>query len=176
MLAAGSILGIPLMTLLPIFARDVLKIGASGLGVLIGSFGVGAVLAGISIAVLGDFPKKGLWVMRGFLLFTVSMIAFCLSRNELLSALCLVVAGFSMVGYTAVINTLVQKSVPDEMRGRALSVFVFAFVGCMPFGNLLAGTLAKILGAPLTLCAQGAVLGTLTLYVFLTHPEIRQLE
>jgi MFS family permease len=175
MLAVGSILGVPLLTLLPVFARDVLKIGASGLGVLIGSFGTGAVLGGILVAVLGDFPSKGLWVMRAFMLFVASMLAFCFSNNVLFSVLCMVFAGFAMVSYTSVINTLVQKSVPDELRGRALSVFVFAFGGCMPFGNLLAGSLAKHLGAPHTLLLQGTLLGVITLYVFLAHREVRLL-
>jgi len=176
LLAASSILGVPLVTLLPVFARDILKIGASGLGVLVGSFGAGAVLGAFYVAFLGDFNRKGHFVLNMLSLFVISMLGFSHSHWLLLSTGCLFVAGFSMIGFASVINTLVQSSVPDHLRGRAVSIFVFSFGGCMPLGNLLAGWLAKTYGAPLALAGQGAVLGVFVAYFYLTHPEVHSLS
>jgi MFS family permease len=172
-MAVTTLLGVPLVTLLPVFARDILKIGASGFGILVGSFGVGAVIAGVLVALLGDFQGKGRFVVRSMFLFVVGMLGFSISRNLLVSVLCLVICGFSMVGYASVINTVIQGNVPDHLRGRAMSLFVFSFGGCMPFGNLLAGYLAKVFTAPTALIGQGLVLGCFALYIFFFHPEIR---
>ena len=81
-----------------------------------------------------------------------------------------------MISFASVINSLVQGSVPDHLRGRAVSLFVFSFGGCMPLGNLLAGWTAKSFGAPSALLMQGTLLGGLTLYVYLAHPEIRAMS
>ena len=145
----------------------------AGLGVLVGSFGAGAVIAGILVAVLGDFKGKGRFVVRSLYLFVVGMIGFAVSRNMLVSVLCLFLTGFSMVGYVSVINTMIQGQVPDHLRGRAMSLFVFSFGGCMPFGNLLAGYLAKVYSAPIALLGQGLGLGAFVLYISVFHPEVR---
>jgi len=165
-MAATSILGVPLVTLLPAFAREILHQDPSGLGTMMASLGAGAVLGGFLIAYLGDFSGKERFAMRGELLFVAGMIGFALSRNTLLCMIFLFITGFSMVSFASVVNSLVQSTVPEHMRGRAMSLFVFAFGGCMPFGNLLAGWLAHLWGVPLTLLVQGFVLGVLVLYVY----------
>jgi predicted MFS family arabinose efflux permease len=171
-MAVSTLLGVPLVTLLPVFARDVLKVGASGFGVLVAAFGAGAVLAGILAAILGDFRGKGRFVLRSLLLFVAALLCFSLSRNLLLSVVSLFIAGFSMVSYASVINTTIQNAVPDHLRGRAMSLFVFSFGGCMPFGNLLAGYLAKEFTAPYAMLGQGLVLGCFAVYVYFVHPEV----
>lgn len=175
LVAVSSILGTPLITLLPVFARDILKIGASGLGVLVGAFGAGAVLGGISMAFLGNFSHKGSVVMGSTFMFVIGMLGFSLTRYFPLSLGCLAVAGFSMVGIGAVVNTYIQQSAPEHLRGRAISLFVFCFGGVMPLGNLLAGYLAHIMGAPAALLAQGIGLGSFALYVYFWHPEVRSM-
>jgi len=175
LLAATSILGVPMVTLLPVFARDILKIGAPGFGLLVGSLGAGAVLGAFTVAYLGDFRSKGRFVLTAVFLFVIGMLGFCYSRKAVLSMTCLFITGFSMVGFASVINTLVQSAVPDHLRGRAVSIFVFSFGGCMPLGNLLAGTLAKNLGAPQALILQATALGLFTLFIFVAHPEVRSL-
>jgi MFS family permease len=175
LLASTSILGVPLVTLLPVYARDILKIGSSGLGILVGSFGAGAVIGAFAIAWRGDFQRKGVFVLNMILLFVVSQIAFSYSKWLPLSVTCLLVAGYSMIGFAAVINSLVQSSVPDHLRGRAVSIFVFSFGGCMPLGNLLAGWLAKVYGAPLALLGQGILLGCFVLYVYMFHRDVHSL-
>jgi MFS family permease len=107
------------------------------------------------------------------MLFVGGMIGFALSRNMLLSVVCLFLTGFSMVGYASVINTMIQNAVPDHLRGRAMSMFVFSFGGCMPFGNLMAGALANRFGAPDAILGQGIALGCFALYFCCVRPEIR---
>ncbi len=172
-MAATTLLGVPMMTLLPIFARDILQVGPHGLGVMVGAFGLGAILAGILVALLGDFQGKGRFVARNVLLFVVGLVGFSLSSNFLLSVICLFFSGFSMVGFASVINTMIQRAVPDHLRGRAMSMFVFSFGGCMPFGNLMAGYLANVFGAPRALLGQGVVLAIFSLYVCCYRSEIR---
>ncbi len=166
-MAATSVLGVPLVTLLPAFARDTLHMDASGLGSLMACFGAGAVLAGVLVAYRGDFKGKERFAMQGEILYVVGMILFALSRNPLLCMVLLFIEGFAMVTFASVVNSLVQTSVPEEMRGRAISLFVFAFGGCMPFGNLLAGWLANRWGVPRALLLQGASLSLIVGYVAL---------
>ncbi len=165
-MAATSILGVPMVTLLPAFARNILHLDISGLGILMASFGAGAVLGGFVVAYRGDFPGKERFALRGEGLFIAGMLAFSFSRNPLLCMIFLFITGFSMVSFASVVNSLIQSNVPEHIRGRAMSLFVFAFGGCMPFGNLLAGWLAHLWGVPLALFVQGCLLGVLVTYIF----------
>ena len=172
-MALTSIFGVPLVTLLPAFAREILHMDPSGLGSLMASFGAGAVSGGILIAYLGNFEGKERFAMRGVLLFVAGLIGFSVSRDILLCMIFLFITGFSMVSFASVVNSLVQTTVPEHMRGRAMSLFVFAFGGCMPFGNLLAGWLAHRWGVPLALLGQGLLLGVFTVYIYFTRLEFR---
>jgi MFS family permease len=175
-LAMTSLLGVPLVILLPVFARDILRIGVVGLGWLVGAFGTGAVLGGFRVAYLADFPRKGNYVLMSVLVFSLACIGFSVSHRLYFSLFCLVAAGYAMVSFTSVINTLVQTSVPDHLRGRAVSLFIFCFGGTMPFGNLLAGWMANHVGAPRTLLIQGSLLGFYTAILYVIRPEIRDLS
>ena len=176
LLAATSILGIPMMTLLPVFARDILKIGSSGYGLLLGSFGAGAVVGAFTVAYLGDFRQKGRFVLHMSFLFVVGMLLFAYSHWLYVSVFCMFITGLSMVSLASVINTLVQSSVPDHLRGRAVSIFVFSFGGCMPIGNLVAGWLAKTYGAPFALLGQGTILGLFVAVIYAALPEVHALS
>jgi MFS family permease len=173
LMAVSTLLGVPMMTLLPVFARDILKEGATGYGIMMGAFGVGAVAAGVLVAILGDFHGKGRFIMRSMCVFIAALLIFSFSRNFLLSVICLIVSGFSMVSYTSVVNTTIQNAVPDHLRGRAMSMFVLSFGGCMPFGSLMAGYLAKLYTAPVALLGQGLALAVFTGYVYRFKPDIR---
>jgi MFS family permease len=164
-MAATSIFGVPLVTLLPAFARQILQVDLSGLGILMATFGAGAVLGGFVVAYLGDFIGKERFALRGEYLFIVAMLSFSFSRDMLVCMIFLFLTGFSMVSFASVVNSLFQSNVPEQMRGRAMSLFVFAFGGCMPFGNLLAGYLARQWGVPHALLLQGCLLGILVSYI-----------
>src|SRR5438876_1217712 len=105
-MALTSILGVPMVTLLPAFVRQVLHLDPAGLGSLMAAFGAGAVMGGFLVAYLADFPKKEKFAMRGELLFIFGMIAFALSRDALSSMIFLFIAGFSMVSFASVVNSL----------------------------------------------------------------------
>ncbi len=171
-MAMTSIFGVPLVTMLPVFARDILQVGVRGYGTLVGSFGAGAIVAGLVVAWLGHFKRRGRFVMVCLAFFATAMILFTLCRTYWVSVLLMAVGGFSMVGYASLINTLVQSTAPDHLRGRAMSLFVVAFGGFMPVGNLLAGALARHLGAPEALLIQGVVLAVFWGFLSWKHSEL----
>lgn len=156
--AAISLFGLPYITLLPIFARDVLQCGATGLGYLMAASGSGAVLGALVLARLGDFRSKGTLAVLGGITFGLSTFGFALSRTFGLSLFFLFVDGWAMVSSAAVVNTLLQTHVPGHMRGRIMSLYTLSFMGLMPVGNLVMGSLAEWIGAPRALAIGGLVI------------------
>jgi MFS family permease len=171
-----SLFGMSYVTLMPIFARDVLKMGAQGLGFLTAAAGIGALVGALTLASLGRFRRKGLLLTAGNLLFPAAMAAFAFSRSFPLSLLCLVVAGWAMVAQNATANTLVQTTVPDHLRGRVMSVYTMLFMGMMPFGNLQAGTIASRFGAPFAVGLGAAICALAALLILWRLPQLRRLE
>jgi MFS family permease len=174
--AAMSLWGLPYVTLLPIFARDILHRGATELGYLMSSSGVGAVMGALLLARLGDFSFKGRMVLAGGMMFALSVFAFALSKNYHLSLMFLLLAGWSLVSCVAVINTLIQKLVPSHVRGRVMSMYALAFLGLMPIGNLIAGTLAHFVGAPAALAVGGLLIGCVVFSIGIRRPDIAHLR
>jgi len=156
--AAISLFGLPYITLLPIFARDILRCGATGLGYLMAASGLGAVLGALVLARLGDFRSKGMLAVLGGITFGLSTFGFALSRAFGLSLFFLFVDGWAMVSSAAVVNTLLQTHVPGHMRGRVMSLYTLSFMGLMPVGNLMMGSLAEWIGAPWALAIGGLVI------------------
>jgi MFS family permease len=157
LLGVSSLMGMPYSVLMPIFADDVLHGGARGLGLLMGFSGVGALIGAVTLAGRRGVRGLGSWVMFACAGFGTSLILFSLSRNFWLSMVLLVPVGFSMMVQMASSNTLIQSMVPDRLRGRVMAVYSMMFVGMAPFGALLAGLLAQLLGAPMTVAVGGAV-------------------
>ncbi len=152
-----SLLGIPYVVLMPIFADRILHGGAHGLGLLMGSSGVGALLAALILAARRGVPGLGRWVAVSSVAFGVSLILFSRSRSFWLSAALLIPVGFAMMTEMAASNTLIQAMTPDSLRGRVMAVYSMMFMGMAPVGALLSGTLAHHLGAPATVALGGAV-------------------
>jgi MFS family permease len=173
--AIMSIFGMPYAVLMPFFARNVLNVGASGLGILMAATGTGALLGALSLATVGNYPRKGRLVLLGGMLFSVFAMLFSLCRVFPLSLVLLVGLGGSMVAQNATVNSLLQSIVPDQLRGRVMSVFTFMFMGMMPFGSLQAGTVATHFGAPFAVFLGGAVTLACMLIVHWRVPEIRKL-
>ncbi len=149
--AVTSLFGAPYLTLVPIFARDIFKLGETGLAWMMGIAGAGAFFAALLLAYLGDFQRKGWSVLGGAISFGVCLICFALSTNFKISLIFLFGVGFSIVTSVAVTNTLLQKLVTDQMRGRVMSMFILSFIGTMPIGNLIAGVVSARFGAPVDL-------------------------
>ena len=157
LLGLVSLTGMPYAVLMPIFADRILHSGARGLGILMGSTGVGALAATLVMAARKEVRGLGRWIMFASTGFGMSLIAFSFSRSFSLSVFLLLPAGFSMLIQMASSNTLIQTMVPDALRGRVMSVYSMMFMGMAPFGALLAGAIANRLGAPHTVAIGGLV-------------------
>jgi MFS family permease len=152
-----SLAGMPYVVLMPIFADQVLHGGAKGLGLLMGASGLGALLGALTVGSRHHVHGLGRWAALAAVGFGVSLIVFSLSRSFWLSAAMLLPAGFSMMVEMAASNTLIQTMVPDELRGRVMSIYLMMFMGMAPFGALLAGLCAQNMGAPTTVALGGVV-------------------
>ena len=157
LLGLMSVMGMPYTVLMPIFADEIFNGGAKGLGLLMGSSGIGALAGALLLAGRQDVRGLGKWVMLSCGGFGVSLVLFALSRNFWISTLLLLPVGFTMMVQMASSNTLIQSMVPDQLRGRVMAVYSMMFMGMSPVGALLAGLLAHRLGAPLTVAVGGVV-------------------
>lgn len=173
--AVTSLFGAPYLTLVPIFARDIFKLGESGLAWMMGIAGAGAFFAALLLAYLGDFQRKGWSVLGGAFSFGVCLIGFALSTSLASSLIFLFGVGFSIVTSVAVANTLLQKLVTDQMRGRVMSMFILSFVGTMPIGNLIAGVVSHRFGAPVALAAGGLAIILYVTIVAISNKRLREL-
>jgi MFS family permease len=173
--AVTSLFGAPYISMTPVFARDVFHLGATGLALIMGMAGAGALFGALLLAYLGDFRHKGWFVLGGDVGFAICLIVFSLSRNLTLSLIFLFALGFAIVSSIAVTNTLLQKLVPDEMRGRVMSMFMLSFIGAMPIGNLIAGAASHRFGVPHTLAAGGLIIAVFAVIVTLSSPRLREL-
>jgi MFS family permease len=152
-----SLLGLPFVVLMPIFADQILHGGVRGLGLLMGASGVGALAGALSLAARSGARGLGRLVAFSTAGFGASLILFSLSRSFWLSAALLMPVGFFMIVEMASSNTLIQTLVPDNLRGRVMAVYSMMLMGMAPFGALLAGAVAHHLSAPITVALGGAV-------------------
>jgi MFS family permease len=163
MIGLVSLVGMPYTVLMPVFADKILHGGARGLGILMGATGVGALLGALTLAAKTGVKGLGRWVMFTCASFGASLILFSLSHSFWLSAALLMPAGYSMMLQMACSNTLIQTMVPDQLRGRVMSLYSMMFMGMAPFGAFFGGALAHRIGAPLTVAIGGVacVLGAI---------------
>jgi MFS family permease len=173
--AVTSLFGAPYIYMTPVFARDILHVGETGLALLQGMAGAGALFGALFLAYLGDFRRKGWFILLGVLAFAICLVGFSLSTNMRLSLFFLFALGFGIVCSVAVTNTLLQKLVTDEMRGRVMSMFMLSFIGAMPIGNLIAGAASHRFGVPHTLAAGGIIIALFVTTVTLRSPQLREL-
>ena len=157
LLSMLSLLGLQYSVFMPIFASDVLHGGARSLGFLMGAAGIGAVLGALHFAARSDYKGLTRFIAGTSSICGVCLIVFSQSRLFLLSAAVLFVVGFAATAQMAATNTLVQNRVPDPLRGRVMAVYATMFLGVQPIGSLLAGIIARHIGAPLTLTLFGSV-------------------
>jgi len=176
LVALASIFGVPFLMFVPLFAKDILQVGERGLGLLMACSGAGAFLAAATIAYLGKIKSRGRFVVMSATVFFAAIIAFTFSRHFALSGAMLAIAGYCMILTVATVNTLLQHLAEDAMRGRVMSIYATAFLGFAPIGSLIAGSLAGAITAPIAIAAMSAIamLGTWALY--LSRPELRQLD
>ena len=154
LLALSSLFGTSYLTLMPVFARDVLHGSSDLLGYMMSAVGAGA-LAGAVVTSRISSSHMRLVPCLASALFGGALAAFALSEMIWLSLLLLVPAGFGMMSMGVATNTLIQGIVADTMRGRVMAYYVMSFIGIVPLSSLLAGWISHEVGAPLTLAAGG---------------------
>ncbi len=170
-----SFFGFPYITFLPVYARDILKTGATGLGILMSFAGAGALTGALSLAIRGDFPKKGIFLAASGIIFSFALFIFSFSANAYLSYAMLFLIGWGAISQVALANSLLQLTVPHELRGRVMSSFTLVFLGMATIGNFAVGSLAAYVETPMALgiSAKFCLLGTLLL--LWKKPEILRL-
>jgi len=157
LIAVFSLVGLPFITLLPVFAGEVLDAGAKGFGFLVGATGAGALAAALLLAFRGDIRDKGRFISIAALSASVSLLAFSLSKNIFISIPFLLVVGWGLVSFLATANSYIQLSAPDNLRGRVMSVFTLVFLGTAPIGNSLVGAMADYIGTPYTVSISAVI-------------------
>ena len=158
MVAFTSLAAMSQTTLMPIFAGSILGGGERTLGWLLGASGLGALAGSLYLAARRTVLGLGRVIAVSCALLGATLIVFSMSRSFVFSLVLLVVAGFAFVAQMAAANTVMQTLVDDDKRGRVMALFSMAFLGIAPFGSLLAGGIATVAGAPLSLAIAGAVL------------------
>jgi MFS family permease len=175
LLALVSLMGMPYSVLMPVFAKEILHGDSHTFGFLMGASGLGALSGALYLASRKSVLGLGKVIPLAAGIFGIGLISFALSRYLPLSFLLMIVTGLGMMLQMATSNTILQTIVEDNKRGRVMSFYTMAFMGTAPFGSFLAGSLAKIIGAPNTLIAGGVccIIGALLFARKL--PEIRKL-
>lgn len=172
LLALVSLMGMPITILAPVFTKEILHGGSHTFGFLMGASGLGALLAALYLASRRSPHGLEKIIPLAAGIFGAGLISFSFSRFFLLSLTLMIITGFGMMLGMASSNTLLQTIVDDDKRGRIMSFYTMAFMGTAPFGSMLAGALANIIGAPDTILA-GGVFCLLGAAIFARHlPEI----
>ncbi len=176
LVAIANLFAFGYSSLMPAFAQDVLNSGPTGLGLLSAAVGIGALGGALMVASLGNFNGKGRLLTFGNLFFPGMVVLFSASRWLPLSMLILVGAGFGFMIQNATANTLIQTSVPDELRGRVMSVYMMVFQGLFPLGALLAGAIAERTTISIGAAFGGGIALAYGLFLFWRAPFIRRLS
>ncbi len=174
--AVTSLFGLALVTLMPAWAVKILGGDATTNGWLQSSRGIGALGGALMVASLVHFKVKGKLVTIGSFVLPLCLLLFTFMRWLPLSLAALAGAGLGMIMIFNSSNALVQSQIPDELRGRVMSVYSLIFFGSMPLGALMAGSVAGFIGEPMTgmLCAVITLIFAVIIWIFV--PKLRQLE
>jgi predicted MFS family arabinose efflux permease len=170
-----TMLGVPLMTFLPVFARDIYHQGPNGYTILLEVAGAGSILGALLVASFHRGRRKGRIALVNLMVLGVGVIIFAWSRNLVLSYAVLFLGSAALISTFALISSLVQELTSHEMRGRVMSVYNMAFRGGMPFGSLLSGKFVEGYGAPIVVAVNGVLLICLGGYFLLVKKRVAEL-
>jgi MFS family permease len=170
-----TFLGLPLLTFLPIFARDVFHGDVGTYSRMMAFSGAGAVVGALVVAWLGRFRHMGLALLLVQVLFGALIASFALSRMFWLSNLLLFFAGACLLSVFSMTASLVQLIVPDHLRGRVMSIYMVAFRGGMPLGSLASGYAASLTSAPYVLALNGVLVSLVAVYFLIRSHGVRRL-
>jgi MFS family permease len=183
MMAVVGFFGFPLLQQIPAVAKDVLaqvgdteQIVAARNSALYTFQGIGALTAAFSIAFFTSFKKKGLWVTFGQFTFVLSLIFLSFMKTTTPAYILLMLIGWGTVTQLSLMNVLIQLQVPNGLRGRVFSTYLWAIQGVAPFGSLLVGWWAQTWGVPRTMLACGIIVLAILSGMHYFTPEIRKTQ
>jgi MFS family permease len=169
--AVFSLFAMNRLTLIPLFADQVLHVGAQGFGFLLGSMGLGALAGALTLAFnpRASEPRRQFWMA---MIWVAALLAFSISRVFLMSLITLFVAGYSQITFVATANNRIQSIAPDHLRGRVMALYAQALIGVGPVGSTQAGALATLLGAPWAMAIGAVIAGSVILAIRITRPYV----
>lgn len=171
-----AVLAMPYYVLLPMLARDTLGAGPSGFGILMGASGLGAFLGALILARRLQSKPPMSSFLTGQALFLLGVVGLGLCGSYSAALVCMFITGFGMVTQLSTGNSLLQLNVPDELRGRLMSLFGLIVMGFAPVGSLIYGVAAHFAGAGPTIAAGGLLAALGASIILLRYPELRRLE
>ena len=175
LVVVSSVFGFSYNALLPAYARDVLQVGAQGLGLLSTAVGLGALAGALWVASSGRSQHKGWLLTFGSLLFPVMLCLLAFTDTFAVALLVLVGAGLGFMVQNATANTLVQTTVPDDLRGRVMSVYMLAFFGMSPIGSLQGGAVAERWGVAAGIGLGASIALGFALWLMWRVPALKRL-
>ncbi len=166
LLGLVSLMGASYQVLMPVYAKVILHGDSHTFGFLMGAAGAGALLGAVYLASRESVMKLGRLIPASTALLSVGLVAMAFNTSFLISMFLMFFTGLGMMAQTAASNTIIQTITDDDKRGRVMSLYTMALMGTAPFGSLLAGWMAKLLGTPWTIFIGGAIclIGALVFY------------
>jgi len=173
LLSISSLMGMSYSVLMPVFAKEVLHGGSNTYGFLMGAAGFGALTGALFLASRKSVVKLGRIVPASAILFGSALLGLSFSRLFPISLVLMIFIGLGMMMQTAASNTILQTITDDDKRGRVMGFYSMSIMGTAPFGSLMAGGLAKIIGTPWTIFAGGFVTIIGGLFFLRKLPELK---
>ena len=170
-----TFLGMPVLTLLPVFARDIYQQGVAEYSRMMAFSGAGAIAGSLIVAWLGRMKRMGITTLAVQAAFGLCIVLFAMTRVIYVSYALLFLTNVALMVVFSTVTSLVQLIAPNEMRGRVMSIYLVAFRGGMPLGSLASGYLASVFSAPAVLFVNGALLMAVALYFLTRSREVREI-
>jgi predicted MFS family arabinose efflux permease len=169
--AVFSLFAMNRLTLIPLFAEQVLHVGPEGFGFLLGSMGLGALAGALTLAFNpgASDPGRQFWMA---MIWVAALLVFSISRVFLISLVAMFVAGYAQLTFVATANNRIQTITPDNLRGRVMALYAQALIGVGPIGSTQAGALASLWGAPWAMAIGAVIAGAVILAIRVTRPYV----
>jgi MFS family permease len=175
LLAIVSLTGMSYSVLMPVFAKEILSGDSHTFGFLMGAAGIGALMGAVYLASRETVLKLGRMVPMAAILFGSGLISLSLTRYYPLSMILMVFVGAGIMLLSAACNTILQTITDENMRGRVMSFYGMAVMGTAPFGSLIAGAMAKVIGTPNTILGGGLISILAALFFLKKLPELKKI-
>jgi MFS family permease len=175
LLALVSLMGMPYVVLMPVFAKEILHGGSHTFGFLMGASGLGALSGALYLASRRNAAGLEKLIPFSAAVFGAGLILLALSRVFWLAIIVMIGTGAGMMLVMASSNTVIQTVIDDSKRGRVMSFYAMSFMGTAPFGSLFAGSLAKVIGTPMTLAMGGFLCIVGAAFYLRKIPELQQI-